>query len=217
MTPLQNRKKPRRTARLGTKQSSRPICYSGRMKTAVIIHGYNDKSEYLDTNRPAASNDHWLPWLQRQLLLKGILAQTPEMPVFYEPHYDEWKKMLQRFDLNEETMLIGHSCGGGFLVRWLSESTTKVGKVVLVAPWLDPEHKIDENFFQFDIDSNLAKKTQGLVIMYSADDSDEILKSIEILKSNLKDVTFQEFEAKGHFVLGSMKTEEFPELLANLI
>ena len=54
------------------------------MKTAIIIHGYNDQSEFEDTTRPAASNDHWMPWLQRQLLLNGIEAQTPEMPGFYE-------------------------------------------------------------------------------------------------------------------------------------
>ncbi len=187
------------------------------MKTAVIVHGYNDKSEYLDANRPAASNDHWLPWIQRQLLLRGVLAQTPEMPGFYEPRYKAWREMLERFVLNEQTMLVGHSCGGGFIVRWLSESNIKVGKVVLVAPWLDPEHKIDEDFFKFEIDENLVSKTAGVVVMYSTDDDPEVLKSIEILRPRLKGVDFQEFKGMGHFVLKSMKTEQFPELLANLV
>lgn len=187
------------------------------MKTAVIIHGYNDKSEYLDTSRPAASNDHWLPWIQRQLLLKGILAQTPEMPGFYEPNYQAWKEMLERFDLDEETILVGHSCGGGFLIRWLSENNIKVGKVVLVAPWLDPDGELKSDFFTFEMDKNLVSKTSGLTIMYSTDDHLDILRSIEILKSEVKDIEFQEFKGKGHFVLGSMKTQEFPELLANLL
>ena len=64
------------------------------MRTAIIIHGYNNKSEFLDINRPSASNDHWLPWLQRQLLLNGIEAQTPEMPGFYGPNYEKWKNLL---------------------------------------------------------------------------------------------------------------------------
>src|SRR3989344_2482444 len=188
-----------------------------RMKTAVIIHGYNDESEFKDVTRPAASNDHWIPWLQRQLLLKGVEAQTPEMPGFYKPNYEKWKEMLQRFDLNKDTILVGHSCGGGFLVRYLSENNVKVGKVVLVAPWLDPEHMIDENFFKFEINENLVSKTSGLTVMYSIDDYSDILKSIDILKSKLKDAEFQEFNGKGHFVLSSLKTEEFPELLANLL
>lgn len=184
-----------------------------KMKRAVIIHGYNDKSEFADVSRPSASNDHWIPWLQRQLLLNGIEAQTPEMPGFYEPNYEKWKEMLERFTPDENTLLIGHSCGGGFLVRWLSENKAGVGKVVLVAPWLDPEHTIDPNFFKFEIDSNIASKTENLTVMYSTDDYPDILKSIEILKSKLKDAKFQEFNGKGHFVLDSLKTEKFPELL----
>ena len=188
------------------------------MKTAIIIHGYNDKAEYLDTSRPAASNDHWIAWIQRQLLLKGIEAQTPEMPGFYMPNYEAWKEMLERFDLNENTMLIGHSCGGGFIVRYLSENNVKVGKVVLVAPWLDPEHHLtDKNFFKFEIEEDLASKTAGLVVMYSTDDYPDVLKSVEMLRSKIKNAKFQEFTGKKHFTLGSMKTDQFPELLANLI
>lgn len=188
------------------------------MKTAIVIHGYNDKSEFLDPNRPASSNDHWIPWLQKQLLLNGIETQTPEMPGFYEPNYERWKEMLEKFNPDENTILVGHSCGGGFLVRWLSENNVKIGKVVLVAPWLDPGHMIDPNFFKFEIDSDITYKTKdGLTIMYSTDDYQDILKSIEILKSKLKDVKFQEFTGKGHFVLDSLKTEKFPELLKTVL
>ena len=187
------------------------------MKTAIIIHDYNDKSEYLDTSRPAASNDHWIPWIQRQLLLNGVEAQTPEMPGFYEPNYEKWKATLEKFGPNENTILVGHSCGGGFLVRWLSENDNKVGKVVLVAPWLDPEKKIDPNFFKFEIDPNISSKTAGLTVMYSTDDDPAILKSIEILKSKLTNVNWKEFHDKGHFVLGDLKTEKFPELLSIIL
>jgi len=187
------------------------------MKTAIIIHGYNDKSEYLDTSRPTPSNDHWIPWLQKELSLKGIEAQTPEMPGLYEPNYEKWKDMLERFTLDENTILVGHSCGGGFLVRWLSENNVKVGKVVLVAPWLDPEKVIDPEFFKFEIVPNIASKTESLTVMYSTDDDPEVLESIEMLKEKLENVSFQEFGGKGHFTLNSLKTEKFPELLENLI
>jgi len=187
------------------------------MKTAVLIHGYNDKSEYLDGGRPSPSNDHWFPWIQRQLQRKGILAQAPDMPGFYEPNYDAWKEMLERFDLNKDTVLVGHSCGGGFLVRYLSENDVKVGKVVLVAPWLDPDKEIDENFFDFEIDKNLVAKTNGLIVMYSRDDTGAVLETINTLKSKTKNIEFQEFDGKGHFVLGSLGSEEFPELLDNLV
>lgn len=187
------------------------------MKTAVIIHGYNDHSEYTDVNRPAASNDHWLPWLQRQLLLKGIEAQTPEMPGFYEPNYERWKSMLERFNPDESTILVGHSCGGGFLVRWLSEESVRVGKVVLVAPWLDPEKAIDPEFFEFTMDPDLISKTAGVHVMYSTDDFPEVLTSVQRLKTTLKNVSFEEYSGKGHFTLKDMGTEKFPELLQLLV
>lgn len=187
------------------------------MKTAVIIHGYNDKGEYLDESRRAPSNDHWIPWIQRQLLLKGIEAQAPEMPGFYEPRYEKWKETLERFTPDENTILIGHSCGGGFLVRWLSENNVRVGKVVLVAPWIDPEKSIMPDFFNFEIDQKLVDKTMGLTIMYSADDFPDILTTVNILKSKLDKARFTQFEDKGHFVLDSMKTEKFPELLEEVL
>jgi predicted alpha/beta hydrolase family esterase len=183
------------------------------MKNAIIIHGYNNKAEYLDSTRPSPSNDHWIPWLQKQLILKGIETQTPEMPGFHEPNYEKWKEMLERFELNEDTILIGHSCGGGFLVRWLSENKQKVGKVVLVAPWLDPEKNIDPEFFNFEIDSDIASRTSQLYILYSTDDDPQIIQSINILKKKLSGATFKEFTNKGHFVLSSLKSEKFPELL----
>ncbi len=187
------------------------------MKKAIIIHGYNDKTEYEDTSRPAPSNDHWIPWLQRQLLLRGIETQTPEMPGFYEPNYEKWKEMIERFSPDEDTIIVGHSCGGGFIVRWLSENKQKIGKVVLVAPWLDPTKVIDSEFFNFEIDQNISDRTSGLTVMYSDDDHPEILKSIEILKSKLKNVEFQEFHGKGHFTLSCLKTDKFPELLEEIL
>lgn len=183
------------------------------MKTAIIIHGYNNKEEFYDATRPAASNDHWMPWLQRQLLLNGIEAQTPEMPGFYEPNYAKWKEMFERFTPDENTILVGHSCGGGFLVRWLSETKTKVNKVVLVAPWMDPKHLIDPQFFNFVMDPNIASYTAGLTVLYSTDDFHSVIDSVKILKEKLIGAEFKEFTDKGHFVLDSLKTEEFPELL----
>lgn len=58
------------------------------MKTAIIIHGYFTKEEFFDVTRPSPSNDHWFPWIQKQLLLNGILTQTPEMPSSYAPEYE---------------------------------------------------------------------------------------------------------------------------------
>ncbi len=194
------------------------------MKTAIIIHGWPNKEEYYNINISSPSNMHWLPWIQKKLLLKNVLAQTPEMPQAYKPHYEDWKSTLEQFKIDEETILIGHSCGGGFLVRWLSETDIKVGQVILVVPWVNPSYPtkvpaeiFEPDFFRFDISENISAKTAGIKIMYSTDDYPEVIESIKILKSKLKNVEFQEFTGKGHFTFKTMKTVEFPELLANII
>ncbi|MCX6755079.1 MAG: alpha/beta hydrolase [Candidatus Nomurabacteria bacterium] len=186
------------------------------MKTAVIIHGLPEKEEFYSLTRPASSNCHWLPWIQKQLLLKDILAQTPEMPVAYNPEYNAWKEMLERFPLDEETILIGHSCGGGFIVRYLSENNVKVGKVVLVAPWIDPDKFLKTGMFDFNIDENIVSKTKGVTIFSSTDDMQEVQDSIKTLKEKIKGIKVVEFEKKGHFSYSDIGLE-FPELLTEAI
>ncbi len=190
------------------------------MKNAIIIHGYPDKEEYFNPNGPSSSNRHWLPWVQNQLVINGILAQTPEMPNAWQPRYEKWKEVLECFPITEETILIGFSCGGGFLVRWLSETKRKVGKVILVAPWIDPAHEEIENitnFFNFEIDTALVSRTDGCTVLYSIDDDESVLTSVEILKAKLHGAVFKEFADKGHFTLDDMGTVEFPELLDLLV
>ena len=99
------------------------------MRTAIILHGMPSKEEYFDPDNESPSNQHWLPWIQRQLILNGVLAQVIELPEPYIPKYGKWASVFEQFKVYAETDLIVHSCGAGFLVRWLSEHKIKVGKV----------------------------------------------------------------------------------------
>ena len=187
------------------------------MKHALIVHGYYTKNEYSDADRPTPSNDHWLPWLSKQLVTAGIFTVAVEMPEPYQPDYAAWKCELERYDIDEETVLVGHSCGGGFLVRWLSETDKKVGKVVLVAPWLGYEFDSLEGdfttaFFDFVIDPTLAEKTRGLTVMYSTDDMEAVQKSVANLRQQVKGVEYRVFTDKRHFTRRSLGGEVFPEL-----
>lgn len=187
------------------------------MKRAILIHGWNTKDEYYDASRPTASNDHWFPWLTKKLMLADIHTVSLEMPNGYYPEYDVWKRELERFDIDENTILVGHSCGGGFLVRWLSEGDRRVGKVVLVAPWLgygaNSYGDFDENFFDFRMDRSIASRAESLEILYSTDDEPSIQKSVQDILEGIDDVRIHEFSDKGHFVMSSLDGEESPELL----
>lgn len=187
------------------------------MKTALIVHGKPSKEEYYNPESPSPSNRHWLPWLQKQLILNNTLAQTPEMPEPYNPVYSEWCRVMERFAINEETILVGHSCGAGFLVRWLSSNNVKVGKVALVAPWIDPEKKLKTGFFEFEIEANIVSRTKDLGIFYSTDDYQSILRGTDQIKKALPAATIFELTGKKHFTFRDLKTDQFPELRDYLI
>jgi len=186
-------------------------------KNAILVPGRPDKKEYYDPTRPTNSNDIWFPWLSKQLILQDILAVALEIPRPWQPRYDIWKKEFERFDITPETILVGHSCGGGFLIRYLSDHPDlKVGKVALVAPWTNPSRnpKSDTaDFFDFTIDPDLASRTDGLSIFYSTNDSKSILDTITLLRQELHGVQWHEFHDKGHFVTRTLGGEAFPELL----
>jgi predicted alpha/beta hydrolase family esterase len=188
------------------------------MKNAILLHGKLDKDEYYSDKYPSASNSHWFPWLQKQLLMRDIAANTPEVANSYIPDYATWCKEFERFDITPDTILVGHSCGGGFIVRWLSEHPdVRVGKVVLVAPWIDPSRDDTTDFFEFTIDPNLASRTQGLIIFSSDNDYASVQESVRILREAIKDVRYREFHEYGHFCLSDLKTEAFPELLEEIL
>lgn len=188
------------------------------MKTAIIVHGAPPESEYFDPNCPSPSNDHWIPWLQKQLLIRDYAAHAPEIPQCYAPHYPVWKRELERFDINKRTILVGHSCGGGFLARWLSDNRdVHVGRVVLVAPWIDPYRYRTSDFFKFEIDPDLASRTDGFAVFNSDNDAKDIQESAYILRDTVKNCYFREFHEYGHFCKGNLGSERFPELLDLLV
>lgn len=183
------------------------------MKNAILLHGTPDKEEYFSDKYPSSSNSHWFPWLQKQLLIKGIVTQTPEIPDAYKPEYEKWKKEFERFDVGRNTILVGHSCGGGFLIRWLTENKVKADKLILVAPWLDPDRRKTTDFFEFTIDSGIANRANEIHILVSEDDNKEILESVKMIRKVLTKAKLHSFKNMGHFTYEEMKTDKFPELL----
>lgn len=170
------------------------------MKQAIILHGRPSKEEYYSDRYPSASNSHWLPWLQKQLLIKDIPAYTPEVPYCYDLDYEKWCKEFERYEVTPDTTLVGHSCGGGFIVRWLGEHPEiKVDKVILVAPGA-PAVDADwsrYSFFDFTISPNLASQTQGITIFGSDNDSSGIMESVQKYRAVIKMYSIENLRAMG--------------------
>lgn len=189
------------------------------MKNAIILHGAPGKEEYYHPKAPSMSNSHWIPWLQGQLLKHDIAAATPEVPRSYERQYETWITEIERFEMTPETILVGHSTGCGIFIKYLSlHPQIKVGKVILVAPYLDPDQVHHKSFMNdFEIDQNLTYRTHGITIFNSDNDQTSIQKSVELLRQKIPGIKYREFHHYGHFLYEHMYAAEFPELLEEIL
>jgi hypothetical protein len=182
-------------------------------KLAYILHGTCDEEEYFSNKYPSPSNSHWLPWLQNQLLIQGYSCQTPEIPNSYKSYYNDWENHFKIYPTNAETVLIGHSAGAGFFLKWLSKNPQHIKKLVMVAPFMDPKN-IYADFLQCTLLDNLEKYINEIHIFYSTDDDIEGVKeTVDILLDKYPSIKLHKFTDKLHFCLNDMGTDVFPELL----
>ena len=188
------------------------------MKQVILIHGLPSKEEVMGDVWPSPSNAHWFPWIQKQLTKKDILCQPLEMPKSYNPTYSEHKRVLDQMEISNETILVGHSCGGGFLLKYFSENKDlKPKRIILVAPWIDLEGYLKElnpnsDYFDFQIDSSLTERTD-LHCIYSTDDQKSTITTVNEIKEKLPNIKMHVFTGKKHFTEKHLGSKEFPELL----
>lgn len=187
------------------------------MNQVILIHGRPDKEEYFDEAMPKPYEAHWFPWLKSELEARGVETFIPVLPRPYEPDYEEWKKVFETYTLTPETILVGHSRGGGFLLRYLSENKISVARLIMVAPSILPNPGVVTGFSEYEIDKSIGERIPKIVLMYSQDDEEGILKSVEKIKQNLPKITYLEFSDKGHFTEEDLGTKAFPELLEEIL
>lgn len=184
----------------------------------IVIHGCpSDAEKAMDPAR-RSYNKHWIPWIKKELSLLGIRTETPLMPRPWEPDYNTFKTEFEEYNVDENSVLVGHSCGCAFLVRWLGETKQKIKKLILVAPWNipDKDDKFRKAFYNYKIDNSIKNRINE-VVMFTADDEEEDgKKSLKIFRDALGGNIIS-LKRHGHYTLNDMGTEEFPELLKEII
>jgi hypothetical protein len=89
------------------------------------------------------------------LYLKLLLEKTYEFTYFdYEPNVDlqgVYASFLNIIDTNKFDVFIGHSLGGGLLVKYINSSIYKNEKIILLMPFIcrNPTLDLVSNFFKF--------------------------------------------------------------------
>jgi len=176
--------------------------------TIIILHGCPPNEQTV-----TPKNNRWMNWLEGKLKEKGLNVVAPDFPTSWSPKYVEWKKAFGQYPVTKNTLLIGHSCGAAFLVRWLLETQKKVKKLILVAPAKVPETESDmrKDLYDFKLPSD-ATHIADEIVVFTSNDFPHHLKSLEMYKLSLKPRVVK-LENKFHFLYFQMKTNEFPELL----
>ena len=141
-----------------------------------------------------------------------------KMPSKENAKYNEWKIWFERHIpyLKEDLILIGHSLGGIFCAKYLSENNLniKINQLHLVAPPYNDENEIEQlddfkitefpkDFFKINIDE--------IHIYHSTDDTVVPISESETYHAALPGSQLHIFNDRFHFL-----DETFPELFENI-
>ena len=196
-------------------------------KQVVAIHGgetFDTYEEYLsflknfeiDLGMLKLREKSWKKTLAEELG-GDFEVILPEMPNTLNAKYAEWKIMFDKFTpfLNDNVILIGHSLGGIFLAKYLSENifSKKIAATFLIsAPFGDKNFEPTLGDFVFS--GSLAKlQEQGgkIFLYYSKDDLCVSFSDLGKYKQELPEAEEMVFEDRGHF-----NQPEFPELVEKI-
>lgn len=194
------------------------------MKQQILVIGggstfpsYEDyishlKSKEINFERLKARKD-WKDSLQ-EVLGESFEIFVPRMPNVTNARFEEWKIWFKRIvsKLNENLILIGHSLGGIFLVKYLSENKLhkKIRATILVASPFDDKDS-EEPLAEFSLNSSLdgfAKQAGEIYLVQSKDDPVVPFNQFEKYKKALPDAKTLILDGMGHFNI-----ESFPEIV----
>jgi uncharacterized protein len=198
-------------------------------KSVVFIHGGNAFSsydafiEYLHTKeiREPYGISKEKRWKEDIFTTFGERCHTlfPSMPNSQNAHYTEWKLWFERYFnyIKGDAVLIGHSLGGYFLARYLSENTPSftISALYLIASPFENDDFEGEDGGDFAFDpkniENVEKACENIIIVHSEDDSLVPFLHAQKYAKALSNARTLFFKDRWHFI-----DSEFPELIEDI-
>ncbi len=168
---------------------------------------------------------NWFPWLRAKLEAKGCNVFVPHFPTPEGQSVEAWLKVLDDYkkQISENTIFVGHSLGGVFLLHMLPRLEQKAKAVFLVGTPIGikpiKNYDQDRSFGGFDFKwDEIKKKSDAFVVFQSDNDPYVSLENGEELAKHLGvDLSF--IPNAGHFnaKAGYLKFDELWEKLFPLL
>lgn len=189
-----------------------------------VIHGgharesYEDYLEHLIKKSVTLEDLRGTDW-KRHLsknLGEGYEVYLAQMPNKENAKYAEWKIWFEKFipQFDDGIVFVGHSLGGIFLAKYLSENTfpKKIAGVCLVAA---PYNTLTEHpRADFNILTPLTlfeEQAQRIFVYHSTDDRIVPYSNLLRYQKELPKATVRVFDSKGHF-----NGEDFPDIVHDI-
>jgi uncharacterized protein len=194
----------------------------------LIIHGgstYSDYNTYINALKNKnpklewnVSRKDWKDGLQDKLG-DDFIVYVPQMPNKTNAQYEEWKIWFEKIvkQLNENFILIGHSLGGAFISKYLSENNLekRIKKTFLIAAPFNNEGLEREPLISFEkkVKLEMFIKQAGDVFLYHSEDDFAVpYNHINQYKQELPNAKVRSFNDRGHFI-----QSEIPELIEDIL
>lgn len=144
-----------------------------RVKYYFINHGFM-----------GSNIENWFPWFKNQIDSEMRKCIIPQYPIDEEHHfYNDWKSVLNIYKtfnmIKDDTIIIGHSTGSIFSVKYILESKVKVDKLILISGfnnYLSPDkddfhNKVNPTYYISDEELKEVKQyANEIICIYGNDD-----------------------------------------------
>lgn len=187
----------------------------------IVVHGgdsFNKYEEYINSLKEMEIDigrfkaKKWKSSLEKDLGNKFEVI-LPSFPNSSNAKYLEWRIYFEKLLplLNKEIILLGHSLGAIFLIKYLSENKIKnniLGLFLISAPY--PSMETKEFLFKVN-GKNIESQCKNIFMYHSKDDKVVDFKDFEKYKKEFNNVKFKVFKNRGHF-----NQSKFPEIIRDI-
>ena len=178
------------------------------MKTILILHG-----------TLGSPKGNWFQWLKTELEAEDLEVWLPQLPDALQSSLREWANFVHNncpFEINEETLIVGHSSGAILSLILAQQNAAPVGGVIAVSVFHDNSLNWEANSRLFDIGfdwSAIQQNTKKLLFIHSDNDPYVPLEQAQYVADNCK-AEMVIIPNQGHFNLEKgPEYKEFPKLL----